>query len=304
MTDHMSETGVQAGIDAVYLWADGDARQIAESVIKAYLATLEAPALAELSVGSDRTTVELKMTSFADAAPQRDELNGEQTILTYTDRVGTWDLAFFEAGEDFPERWLGDTHWIDITRMWPGVIAQVASFETKPPEDISVGVKPLEWIENQSWKHAKTPFGAIYTARPCLATNFLGKWLLSLEIERIGPLHDSEDAAKAAAQADYEARIRAALTATADTQNPLSSTNSEIGETTPADPATNYCKFALGDRVRKTKGSSWQGRIVGFYSTELTPIGYAVESEREPGSVQIYPETALAALSSPMEGGE
>lgn len=56
-------------------------------------------------------------------------------------------------------------------------------------------------------------------------------------------------------------------------------------------------KFGLGDRVRKTKGSSWQGRVVGFYSTELTPIGYAVESEREPGSVQIYPESALAALA-------
>lgn len=52
-------------------------------------------------------------------------------------------------------------------------------------------------------------------------------------------------------------------------------------------------KFKLGDRVRKTKGSSWQGRVVGFYSTTLTPIGYAVESEREPGSVQIYPEAAL-----------
>ena len=63
-------------------------------------------------------------------------------------------------------------------------------------------------------------------------------------------------------------------------------------------------KFGLGDRVRKTKGSSWQGRIVGFYSTELTPVGYAVESEREPGSVQIYPEAALASLSSPMGGGE
>jgi hypothetical protein len=62
-------------------------------------------------------------------------------------------------------------------------------------------------------------------------------------------------------------------------------------------------EFALGDRVRKTKGSSWQGRVVGFYSTELTPIGYAVESEREPGSVQIYPESALAALSaSEVEG--
>lgn len=56
-------------------------------------------------------------------------------------------------------------------------------------------------------------------------------------------------------------------------------------------------RFTLKDRVRKTKGSSWQGRVVGFYSTELTPIGYCVESEREPGSVQIYPESALEALS-------
>lgn len=52
-------------------------------------------------------------------------------------------------------------------------------------------------------------------------------------------------------------------------------------------------KFKRGDRVRKTKGSAWQGKVVGFYSTELTPIGYAVESEFHPGSVQIYPEAAL-----------
>lgn len=54
--------------------------------------------------------------------------------------------------------------------------------------------------------------------------------------------------------------------------------------------------FSLGDRVTKTKGSSWTGRVVGFYSTELTPEGYAVESENEPGSVQIYPRSALAAF--------
>ena len=54
--------------------------------------------------------------------------------------------------------------------------------------------------------------------------------------------------------------------------------------------------FSLGDRVRKTKGSSWQGVIVGTYSTTLTPEGYAVESEREPGSVQIYPVTALERI--------
>ncbi len=49
----------------------------------------------------------------------------------------------------------------------------------------------------------------------------------------------------------------------------------------------------IGDRVRKIKGSSWQGVIVGSYSTKLTPVGWCVESEREPGSVQLYPEAAL-----------
>lgn len=52
-------------------------------------------------------------------------------------------------------------------------------------------------------------------------------------------------------------------------------------------------KFKLGDLVRKTRGSQWHGRVVGFYSTDLTPIGYAVESSTERGSVQIYPESAL-----------
>ena len=52
-------------------------------------------------------------------------------------------------------------------------------------------------------------------------------------------------------------------------------------------------KFKIGDLVRKKSGSEWQGRIVGWYSTELTPEGYAVESEAHKGSVQIYPAAAL-----------
>ena len=55
--------------------------------------------------------------------------------------------------------------------------------------------------------------------------------------------------------------------------------------------------FSIGDRVEKIKGSSWCGIIVGTYSTKLTPEGYAVESEREPGSVQIYPAAAIRLLS-------
>jgi dihydrofolate reductase (trimethoprim resistance protein) len=52
--------------------------------------------------------------------------------------------------------------------------------------------------------------------------------------------------------------------------------------------------FKMGDLVKK-KGSKgqWHGRVVGFYSASCTPIGYAVESLFEVGSVQIYPESAL-----------
>ena len=58
-------------------------------------------------------------------------------------------------------------------------------------------------------------------------------------------------------------------------------------------PAT----FGLGDRVRKKSGAAWQGRVVGWYSTKLTPEGYAVESEAHPGSVQIYPVAALERVA-------
>ena len=63
-------------------------------------------------------------------------------------------------------------------------------------------------------------------------------------------------------------------------------------------------KFALGDRVSKKSGANWNGRVVGFYSTALTPIGYAVESEREIGSVQIYPEAALTPSVLSGDAGE
>ena len=56
-------------------------------------------------------------------------------------------------------------------------------------------------------------------------------------------------------------------------------------------------KFKRGDRVTKISGSSWTGHVRGDYSTSLTPEGYAVESENEPGSVQIYPAAALRALA-------
>lgn len=61
-------------------------------------------------------------------------------------------------------------------------------------------------------------------------------------------------------------------------------------------------KFRLGQRVNKIKGSSWTGRIVGFYSSSLTHFGYCVESEKEVGSVQIYPEGALELTPKRYDG--
>jgi hypothetical protein len=68
-------------------------------------------------------------------------------------------------------------------------------------------------------------------------------------------------------------------------------------------------KFKLGDRVFKVRGSQWQGRVVGFYSTKNNPLGYCIESEREIGSVQVFPESALeyvepAAPQAPRCTGE
>lgn len=58
-------------------------------------------------------------------------------------------------------------------------------------------------------------------------------------------------------------------------------------------------KWKMGAYVQKKQNSSWRGKVVGFYSTAATPIGYCVESHFEPGSVQVWPEAALIDWMSP-----
>lgn len=57
--------------------------------------------------------------------------------------------------------------------------------------------------------------------------------------------------------------------------------------------------FALGTLVRKPIGSWWEGRAVGFYTTEQCPVGVCVqlgnvEPARAP--VQIYPLKLLEVV--------
>ncbi|ANK77284.1 DfrB family trimethoprim-resistant dihydrofolate reductase [Ensifer adhaerens] len=67
----------------------------------------------------------------------------------------------------------------------------------------------------------------------------------------------------------------------------------------PADAA-----FQMGDYAAKKGRASWRGKIVGWYRTDLTSLGYAIESHFEPGSVQIYPETAIEAWVPPKAESE
>lgn len=61
-------------------------------------------------------------------------------------------------------------------------------------------------------------------------------------------------------------------------------------------------KFRMGDLVKKSTGSEWVGRVVGWSSTEQTKEGYAVESSAHRNSVQIYPAKALEPV--PMDAKE
>lgn len=58
-----------------------------------------------------------------------------------------------------------------------------------------------------------------------------------------------------------------------------------------------FSTFRMGETVQKKSGSEWMGKIVGWYSTDLTPEGYAVESVFHTGSVQIYPAHALEKVA-------
>jgi hypothetical protein len=51
--------------------------------------------------------------------------------------------------------------------------------------------------------------------------------------------------------------------------------------------------WKFGTPLCKKYGPYWRGRVVGYYSTENTPIGYVIESVFEPGSLQTHPADDL-----------
>jgi thymidylate synthase len=54
-----------------------------------------------------------------------------------------------------------------------------------------------------------------------------------------------------------------------------------------------FQRFKYDDHVEKIAGAIFSGRVRGYYHTDLTETGYAIEADAYPGTVQIYPENAL-----------
>lgn len=95
----------------------------------------------------------------------------------------------------------------------PGIVRSIAALTT-----VTVGVKPLVWEgeghwsvgDNEGWlEEANTPFGWGYAIE--FGDNDTGPWIVSSTFAETLTGFEYPDAAKAAAQADYEARILASL---------------------------------------------------------------------------------------------
>jgi len=57
--------------------------------------------------------------------PARHPYLGEQTLLTFNDATGSWDLVHLDFGDelDLEEFVLGVSHWIDLVHMEPDDVA-------------------------------------------------------------------------------------------------------------------------------------------------------------------------------------
>ena len=97
----------------------------------------------------------------------------------------------------------------------------------------AVGIKPLEWkdntlYDNATWQYAHTALGGVYEVYP----HRNGNYRLQLRVSTGGlpppfPDFETRDQAKAAAQADYEQRIRSTLTRETEPGEPVAMTDEE-----------------------------------------------------------------------------
>ena len=103
----------------------------------------------------------------------------------------------------------------------------------------------------------------------------------------------AQDEREAATDAAYAAVVDGGWSSVKEMGVKMFQAGAEWVRAAPIAQTAPLGKFRMGDLVKKSTGSEWEGRVVGWYSTEQTKEGYAVESSAHRNSVQIYPAKAL-----------
>lgn len=122
-------------------------------------------------------------------------MTGPERIWAMQDRCGTWDTGTFCGVND------GGTEYVRADLMQ----AEIARLTAERDAALAGAVKPLVWIDNPD------------QALDCWMVDDFGLYQITDELvlfaghESTGRKFDTLVAAKAAAQADYEARILAAI---------------------------------------------------------------------------------------------
>lgn len=221
---------VEAALDAADYIPNNDNRVWMRAALTAALATPPSPTGAEAVESLD------ERMKAAGMIPLSDLLSGNTPLEKWMAHTAVRDLDSFEWWLNMRHREfmtmrmgyeLGDKDKTDELYEW--VFAHAAAFgevvsnframkEGAAPPAAEAVVKPLEWIERRNafgpTFHAKTSID-LYIAATASGEGCQGTWYWFVAGDTIKGWANSEGEAKAAAQADYEARIRSALAAPA-----------------------------------------------------------------------------------------
>lgn len=137
---------------------------------------------------------------------RRDELI-EKMARAMCERDGfAWEAASVHQTANGEEPEQQREYWRDKAEA---AISAALSEQTQP---VRVGIKPLEWHREPKKLFARSPFIQIFYEIRRFDMG-QGRWKYKLEAfgSWLGPFFDLESEAKAAAQSDYETRIRSSL---------------------------------------------------------------------------------------------
>jgi hypothetical protein len=212
-----------------------------------------------------------KQSELAEPAPAHDERKTFEVEIP--DISAIYDGRSFipyrslEAGE----RLMTVAQHLRIEKQLRAALTRPAQTEQQPKEEIP---KPDGWVAAGRFFTDRGEAIAAAEKTPCVDV-YLRPSLLTILARSAERQSVAEELARLLSQANCDIRQ---LNAAA------------IEQTAPQG------KFRMGDLVKKSSGSEWEGRVVGYYRTEQTQEGYAVESSAHRNSVQIYPAKALEAV--------